>query len=60
MNHLKENGEAATSVAVKISKYSNAEYRYKHHSFTETAVCRQSLSIDTILPLGVGNIVSMV
>ena len=33
------------SVAAKISKYSNAECRYKHHSFTKTAVCRQSLRV---------------
>ena len=33
------------SVSVKFSKYSIVEYKYKHHSFAETAVCKQSLRV---------------
>ena len=33
------------SVGVKFNKYSIVEYRYKHHSFAETAVCKQSLKV---------------
>ena len=33
------------SVRVKINEYSIVEYRYKHHSFAETALCRQSVRV---------------
>ena len=33
------------SVRVKINEYSIVEYRYKQHSFAETALCRQSVRV---------------
>ena len=36
------------SVRVKINEYSIVEYRYKQHSFVETALCRQRMRVDNV------------